>query len=186
MRLWAAPVGSGSAPTSARMLQALRATVPGTYMTYRGARSSRTQRVAPCNRALVDRSIAIARHRCMRLARSMPLLAVNERRGNRAKTDGLLDPPTCRVPSFLAKAAVGEGLQNALQVLQDDRKDSRIPHTHTSHPVQGGHDAIRESSPAQYDFAFETPHASVRSAGERLSIPELTRGHAVVGQSPDP
>ena len=30
-------------------------------MTYRGARSSRTQRVAPCNRALVDRSIAAGR-----------------------------------------------------------------------------------------------------------------------------
>ena len=28
------------------------------------------------------------------------------------------DAPTCRVPSFLAKAAVGNGLPNALQVLQ--------------------------------------------------------------------
>ena len=31
------------------------------------------------------------------------------------------DPPTCRVPSFLAKAAVGKGLPNALQVLQELR-----------------------------------------------------------------
>ena len=35
-------------------------------------------------------------------------------------------------------------------------------------------------------FASETPHTSVRSAGGTLSIPHLTRCHAVVGQSPDP
>ena len=36
------------------------------------------------------------------------------------------------------------------------------------------------------DFASETPHASVRAAGGSLGIAELTRCHAVVGQSPDP
>ena len=38
----------------------------------------------------------------------------------------------------------------------------------------------------QLDFASETSHASVRAAGVCLSIPKLTRYHAVVGQSPDP
>ena len=38
----------------------------------------------------------------------------------------------------------------------------------------------------QLDFASETLHASVRATGGSLSIPELTRYHAVVGQSPDP
>ena len=39
---------------------------------------------------------------------------------------------------------------------------------------------------APVDFASETPHASVRSAGGTLSIAELTRCHVVVGQSSDP
>ena len=34
--------------------------------------------------------------------------------------------------------------------------------------------------------ASEPPDESVRSEGGSLSIPELTRYHAVVGQSPDP
>ena len=38
----------------------------------------------------------------------------------------------------------------------------------------------------QLEFASETPHASVRAAGGTLGIPEPTRYHVVVGQSPDP
>ena len=39
------------------------------------------------------------------------------------------------------------------------------------------------SRPLTLDVASETPHASVRSAGRRLSIQELTRCHEVVGPS---
>ena len=38
----------------------------------------------------------------------------------------------------------------------------------------------------QLDFASEPPDESVGSADGSLSIPELTRCHAMVGQSPDP
>ena len=38
----------------------------------------------------------------------------------------------------------------------------------------------------QLDFTSETSHASVQAAGGCLSIPKLTRYHAVVGQSPGP
>ena len=38
----------------------------------------------------------------------------------------------------------------------------------------------------QLDFASEPQDESVRAAGGSLGIPELTRCHAVVGQSPDP
>ena len=44
----------------------------------------------------------------------------------------------------------------------------------------------RRETSVQLDFASETLHASVRAAGGSLSIPELTRCHAVVGQLPDP
>ena len=44
----------------------------------------------------------------------------------------------------------------------------------------------RAAANVQLEFASETPHASVRAAGGSLGIPELTRYHVVVGQSPDP
>ena len=68
--------------TRARVLRALRATAPGTCTTYRGARSSRTQRASLLQSSHRSPSIAIYRHR----SPSTSTCAVNERRGNHCKT----------------------------------------------------------------------------------------------------
>ena len=44
----------------------------------------------------------------------------------------------------------------------------------------------RDASSALSEGTSETPHASVRAAGGSLSIPQVTRYHAMVAQSPDP
>ena len=40
---------------------------------------------------------------------------------------------------------------------------------------------IRRAASRSVDFASETPHASVRASGGSLSIPQVTRYHAMVG-----